>query len=77
MLMTASVGQGGRDAWLSSRRLRASRESGKTFREALARHARITRVDSRRTQLRTIDAPEEYLGVAETLRVRLFSSKSP
>ncbi len=47
-----------------------SRESGKTFREALLGMPDITRVIPA-DQLRTIDAPEGYLGVAEAMRVRL------
>jgi hypothetical protein len=49
-----------------------SRESGKTFREALLGMPDITRVIPA-DQLRTIDTPEAYLGVSEAMRVRLLN----
>jgi 3-carboxy-cis,cis-muconate cycloisomerase len=52
--------------------LHASRAKGQTFREALAS---VPQIDSLLTpeQLGSIDSPEEYLGAAETLRLRLLS----
>jgi 3-carboxy-cis,cis-muconate cycloisomerase len=52
--------------------LHASRARGQTFREALAS---VPQIDTLLTpeQLGSIDAPEEYLGVAEVLRLRLLS----
>ena len=52
--------------------LSVSRKSGKTFRDALLGMPDITRVIPA-DQLRTIDDPEGYLGVAEALRVRLLN----
>ena len=52
--------------------LNVSRESGKTFREALLGMPDITRVIPP-DQLRTIDAPEGYLGAAEAMRLGLLN----
>jgi adenylosuccinate lyase len=48
-------------------------EHGVAFREALASIDGIARVLSP-AELETIDAPEQYLGVAEQLRVRLLAT---
>ena len=58
---------------LVQRALARSRETGQSFREALAAIPESTTLLSRE-QLQTIDVPEEYLGEAEALRRRLLSS---
>ncbi len=64
MLLIPSVGREAATRFVIEA-LNVSRESGKTFREALLGMPDITRVIPA-DQLRTIDAPEDYLGVAET-----------
>jgi adenylosuccinate lyase len=71
MLLIPSVGREAATRFVIEA-LGVSRESGKTFREALLGMPDITRVIPA-DQLRTIDTPEDYLGVAETLRVRLLN----
>jgi 3-carboxy-cis,cis-muconate cycloisomerase len=70
MLMTDSVGR--EPARLAvTDALARSRESGKTFAEVLQTMPEAVRAIPA-DALRSIDVPEEYLGVAETLRVRLL-----
>jgi 3-carboxy-cis,cis-muconate cycloisomerase len=71
MLLIPSVGREAANRFVVQA-LNVSRESGKSFREVLLEMPDIARVIPS-AQLRTIDAPEDYLGVAETLRVRLLN----
>jgi 3-carboxy-cis,cis-muconate cycloisomerase len=70
VLMTGSVGKESAHLLVSDA-LARSRETGTTFREALMAMPDVVRVISA-DELQTIDVPEEYLGAAETLRVRLL-----
>ena len=56
--------------------LARSRETGRTFREALAGLSEAAAQLSAE-QLATIDTPDAYLGAAEVLRVRLLSESNP
>jgi adenylosuccinate lyase len=71
MLLIPSVGREAATRFVVEA-LNVSRESGKTFREALLGMPDITRVIPA-DQLRTIDTPEAYLGVSEAMRVRLLN----
>ena len=71
MLLIPSVGREAATRFVIEA-LNVSRESGKTFRDALLGMPDITRVIPA-DQLRTIDDPEGYLGVAESLRLALLN----
>ena len=61
---------------LVSAALAQSRETGKSFREALMSAPDVVRAIPA-DELRTFDVPENYLGVAETLRTRLLAPEPP
>jgi 3-carboxy-cis,cis-muconate cycloisomerase len=71
MLMTDSVGREPARRLVTDA-LARSRETGKTFGEALLAMPDAVRAIPA-DELRTIDVPEEYLGAAETLRVQLLN----
>ena len=71
MLLIPSVGKEAATRFVIEA-LNVSRESGKSFREALVGMPDITRVIPA-DQLRTIDVPEDYLGVAEAMRLALLN----
>jgi 3-carboxy-cis,cis-muconate cycloisomerase len=71
MLMTPSVGKDSAHRLVSDA-LAESRETGKSFREALLAMPDVVRVIPADV-LGTIDVPEEYLGVAEKLRKQLLN----
>jgi 3-carboxy-cis,cis-muconate cycloisomerase len=70
MLMTGSMGRESAHLLVSDA-LARSRETGKTFREALLGMPEVVRAIPA-GELQTMDVPEDYLGVAETLRVQLL-----
>ncbi len=70
MLLTPALGREPANR-LVTEALATSRETGASFREALMRAPDVVRVIPA-DELRTIDVPEDYLGVAETLRERLL-----
>ena len=70
MLMTSSVGRESARQLVTDA-LAQSRETGKTFRETLLASPEAVRAIPA-DALRTIDVPEDYLGVAETLRIQLL-----
>jgi 3-carboxy-cis,cis-muconate cycloisomerase len=73
MLMTDSVGREPARRLVTDA-LARSRETGKTFGEALLAMPDAVRAIPA-DELRTIEVPEEYLGAAETLRVRLLNGE--
>ena len=70
MLMTGSMGKEPARLVVTEA-LARSRATGKTFGEVLLTMPEAARAIPADV-LRSIDVPEEYLGVAETLRVRLL-----
>jgi adenylosuccinate lyase len=60
---------------LVSDALARSRETGRSFREVLLSMPDVTHVIPRAV-LERIDVPEDYLGVAEALRLRLLGADS-
>jgi 3-carboxy-cis,cis-muconate cycloisomerase len=72
VMMLASAGAGKEEVHaLVTAALSRSRESGRTFREELTAMPEASRMLAP-AQLRTIDAPDEYLGSAEAIRRRLL-----
>ena len=75
-MMLMAPGMGKESALgLVSDALAQSRETGKTLPRSAAGHAGSRALRSRPTILATIDAPEDYLGAAEILRVRLLERR--
>ena len=70
MLLTPGLGKEPANRLVSDA-LAESRETGKSFREALMSAPDVVRVIPA-DELSTIDVPENYLGVAEILRVQLL-----
>jgi len=71
MLLTPALGKEPANRIVNAA-LAQSRETGKSFLEALASTPDATRLIAP-DELRTFDVPENYLGVAETLRTRLLA----
>jgi 3-carboxy-cis,cis-muconate cycloisomerase len=74
MLSAAKAGKQAAQALVNAA-LARSRETGERFRDSLAALPEAGRMLSPE-QLRTIDAPEEYLGAAEAIRRRLLADAS-
>jgi 3-carboxy-cis,cis-muconate cycloisomerase len=74
MLSAAKAGKQAAQALVNAA-LARSRETGERFRDSLAALPEASRMLSPE-QLRTIDAPEEYLGAAEAIRRRLLADAS-
>jgi len=75
MLLTPALGKELANRLVSAA-LAESREMGKSFREALM-SAPDVGVAIPADELRTIDVPENYLGIAESLRQRLLAEEPP
>jgi 3-carboxy-cis,cis-muconate cycloisomerase len=60
---------------LATEAVRQSRATGRRLREVLAAMPDVRRAISDE-QLKTIDAPEHYLGATETMRVRLLAESA-